>query len=130
VLARLTDEVPAVQAYAISADDGKDIVESIPKDYAEQAKMKRLGYTSVAEKLAERFHMDISLLKALNPTVAFKADETVAVAIPGGPKIGSVTRIEVRRKWRRRSPLRKMDRCSPFIPRPLAAGHALAVRHA
>ncbi|MBW6424905.1 L,D-transpeptidase [Rhizobium sp. XQZ8] len=98
VLARLNDEVPAVKAYAITVDDAKDIVESIPKDYAEQAKMKRLGYTSVAEKLAERFHMDISLLKALNPTAAFKAGETVAVAIPSGSKIGSVSRIEVRRK--------------------------------
>lgn len=67
VLARFTDEVAALQAYAITADDAKDIVESIPRDYAEQAKMEHLGYTSVAEKLAERFHMDIGLLKTLNP---------------------------------------------------------------
>ncbi len=36
-------------------------------DYAKQAKMTHLGYTSVAERLSERFHMDIDLLKALNP---------------------------------------------------------------
>ncbi|MVA23909.1 L,D-transpeptidase [Agrobacterium vitis] len=98
VLARLTDEVPAVQAYAITADDSKDIVESIPKDYAEQAKMEHLGYTSIAEKLAERFHMDIGLLKTLNPTAAFKSGETIAVAIPGVPRTGLVKRIEVHRK--------------------------------
>ncbi|TNM64977.1 L,D-transpeptidase family protein [Aliirhizobium smilacinae] len=98
VLARLPDDVPAVQAYAITADDGKDIVESIPKDYAEQAKMEHLGYTSVAEKLAERFHMDIGLLKTLNPTTTFKPGETIAVAIPGNPKTGLVKRIEVHRK--------------------------------
>lgn len=98
VLARLTDEVPAVQAYAITADDGKDIVEGIPKDYAEQAKMEHLGYTSIAEKLAERFHMDIGLLRALNPTATFNPGETIAVAIPGGPKTGPAKRIEVHRK--------------------------------
>lgn len=98
VLARLTDEVAAVQAYAITTDDAKDIVESIPRDYAEQAKMEHLSYTSVAEKLAERFHMDIGLLKTLNPTATFKPGETVAVAIPGGPKTGLVKRIEVVRR--------------------------------
>jgi lipoprotein-anchoring transpeptidase ErfK/SrfK len=98
VLARLTDEIPAVQAYAITAEDGKDIVESVPKDYAEQAKMEHLGYTSVAEKLAERYHMDIGLLKALNPSATFKSGDTIAVAIPGGPRTGLVKRIEVHRK--------------------------------
>ncbi|CDZ29120.1 L,D-transpeptidase [Neorhizobium galegae] len=94
----LMDDVPAVQAYAITADDAKDLVDSIPKDYAEQAKMERLGYTSVAEKLGERFHMDIGLLKALNPTAAFAPGETIAVAIPGSAKTGAVKTIEVRRR--------------------------------
>ncbi len=98
VLALLTDEVPAVQAYAITADDGKDIVESIPKDYAGQAKMEHLAYTSIAEKLAERFHMDIGLLNTLNPTARFKSGETIAVTVPGAPRTGLVKRIEVHRK--------------------------------
>ncbi len=83
VAARLVGDVPAIQAYAITADDTKDLVESIPTDYAEQAKMEHLSYTSVAEKLAERFHMDIGLLQALNPTAAFTAGETIAVTMPG-----------------------------------------------
>jgi lipoprotein-anchoring transpeptidase ErfK/SrfK len=98
VVARLTDPIPAVQAYSITAEDGQDIVESIPKDYAEQAKMEHLGYTSIAEKLAERFHMDIALLKALNPTATFKPGETIAVAIPGASRTGLVKRIDVHRK--------------------------------
>ena len=85
VLGRLTDDAPAIQAYAITQEDGEDIVESIPKDYAEQARMEHLGYTSIAEKLAERFHMHIALIKALNPTAAFKPGETIAVAIPALP---------------------------------------------
>ena len=98
VLAKLKDDVPAVQAYQITSDDAKDLVESIPKDYAEQAKMEHLGYTSLVEKLGERFHMDIGLLKVLNPTAAFKPGETIVVAMPGEAKSGKVKRIEVRRQ--------------------------------
>lgn len=98
VLGRLNDAVPAVQAYAITADDAKDLVSSIPDDYAKQAEMPQLSYTSIAERLAELFHMDINLLKALNPTAAFAPGETIAVTIPGAPKSGVVERIEVNKK--------------------------------
>lgn len=98
VLARLTDAVPAIQAYAITVDDGQDLVTSIPEDYAKQAKLPQLGYTSIAEKLAERFHMDINLLKSLNPKAALTPGETIAVSIPGSPRAGIVKRIEVNRK--------------------------------
>jgi lipoprotein-anchoring transpeptidase ErfK/SrfK len=99
VLGRLAaDNAPVIQAYAITEDDGKNIVESIPKDYAEQARMGHLGYTSIAEKLAERFHMHIALIKALNPTASFKPGEAIAVAIPGATSTGLVKRIDVYRK--------------------------------
>lgn len=94
---KLGDEAPVIQAYAITADDGRGLVESIPADYAKQAQMRNLGYESVAEKLSERFHMDIDLLKALNPTASFAPGETVAVATPGDPKAGDVKKVEVRR---------------------------------
>lgn len=98
ILARLTDNVPAVQAYAITKNDGEDIVENIPEDYAEQADMDHLGYSSITEKLAERFHMHIALVKALNPTATFTPGETIAVTITGAPKTGLVERIEVHRE--------------------------------
>ena len=98
VLARLVDDTPVIQAYAITQDDAKDTVQSIPEDYAEQAEMDHLGYTSVAEKLAERFHMHIALIKALNTTAAFNPGETIAVATPGAARTGMVKRIEVRRR--------------------------------
>jgi lipoprotein-anchoring transpeptidase ErfK/SrfK len=97
ILQRLSDDTAPIQPYVISQDDSKDIVNSIPDDYAEQAKLKHLGYTSVAEELSERFHMDIDLLKALNPHATFKVGETVSVAIPGNPKSGRVKRIEARK---------------------------------
>ena len=97
LLARLADGVPVIQAYAIT-EEGKDIVEIIPKDYADQAEMDHLGYASIAERLAERFHMHIALIKALNPTAAFKPGETTAVATSGAARTGLVKRIEVHRK--------------------------------
>ncbi|WP_066556200.1 L,D-transpeptidase family protein [Croceicoccus bisphenolivorans] len=41
--------------------------EAIPDDPADQAKMTRLGYESLDEKLAERFHTTVETLKMLNP---------------------------------------------------------------
>ncbi len=39
----------------------------IPDEAAEQAKMERLGYNTLDEKLAERFHTTVEVLKQLNP---------------------------------------------------------------
>ncbi len=94
VVARIENGQPLVGGYEITVDDGKDIVKSIPEDYAEQASMEHLGFTSVAEKLSERFHMDIDLLRAHNPGSHFAAGETVFVTAPDRPREGSVKRIE------------------------------------
>ncbi len=98
VIKRLTDEAPVVQPYVVSEADTKGLVATIPEDYSEQAKMDQLGFTSVAEKLAERFHMDIDLLKALNAASTFSVGDTVSVAIPGAPRQGTVKRIEAHRR--------------------------------
>jgi lipoprotein-anchoring transpeptidase ErfK/SrfK len=94
IIARIEHDQPLIGSYEITADDGKDIVKSIPEDYAEQASMKHLGFTSVAEKLSERFHMDIDLLKALNPGSGFATGDTIFVAAPDRPREGKVKRIE------------------------------------
>ena len=98
VVTRLADDQHVVGPYQIDPDDAADIVAEIPKDYAEQAKMEHLGFTSVAEKLAERFHMDVDLVRALNPSAKFEAGETILVANIGAPRAGVVKRIEARRK--------------------------------
>lgn len=98
VIGRLSDDMPVIQPYVISEADAAGLVDSIPEDYSEQAEMDHLAYTSVAEKLSERFHMDIDLLKALNPDSAFAVGETVWVAMPGAPKQGTVKRIEARKR--------------------------------
>ncbi|THK35392.1 murein L,D-transpeptidase [Ensifer sp. MPMI2T] len=100
VIRRLPAGKPVIEPYVVTKEDAEDLVERIPEDYAKQAEMKHLGYTSVAERLSERFHMDIDLLKALNPGSAFAAGDKVSVAMPGASKSGkgNVKRIEARRR--------------------------------
>ena len=64
---------PAFIEYTITEADLKGpYAESIPHDYALQAKMKGLYYTRVTEMLSEKFHMDEDFLKKLNPKTNFK----------------------------------------------------------
>jgi lipoprotein-anchoring transpeptidase ErfK/SrfK len=56
----------------------------------------QLGYATPAEELAETFHMDEGLLKALNPRARFRAGDTILVVERGGDDLGAdVVRIEV-----------------------------------
>lgn len=73
---------PAFVEYTITEDDLKGpYADSIPSDYAQQAKMKGLYYTRVSEMLGEKFHMDENFLKKLNPKASFKkAGEKLIVA--------------------------------------------------
>ncbi|MBY5903984.1 murein L,D-transpeptidase [Rhizobium leguminosarum] len=98
VVSRLEGNAPIVESYVVSADDAKGLVDKIPEDYGEKAKMQSLGYTSVAEKLSERFHMGIDLVNALNPTSQFAPGDTVWVVTPGPPREGKVKTIEANRK--------------------------------
>ena len=64
--------------YEITATDAAGpYVASVPADYGEKAKLEKLSYTSVAEMLAERFHMDEKYLIALNPGVNFDRPGTI-----------------------------------------------------
>jgi lipoprotein-anchoring transpeptidase ErfK/SrfK len=64
---------PAFIEYTITDADLKGpYAESIPADYALQAKMKGLYYTRVTEMLGEKFHIDEGFLKKLNPKATFK----------------------------------------------------------
>ncbi|MDC9835735.1 L,D-transpeptidase family protein [Rhizobium binxianense] len=98
VVSRLEGNAPIVESYVVSAEDAKGLVDRIPEDYGEKAKMQSLGYTSVAEKLSERFHMGIDLVNALNPASQFAPGDTVWVVNPGVPREGKVKRIEADKK--------------------------------
>jgi lipoprotein-anchoring transpeptidase ErfK/SrfK len=77
------DEPPATEplmAYRISeADAAGPFEKTIPDDLVEQAKLKTLGYRSMLEMLAERFHATPALLQELNPGARFAPGEEIRV---------------------------------------------------
>jgi lipoprotein-anchoring transpeptidase ErfK/SrfK len=91
---------PAFKNYTITnADAAGPYIASVPSDYSAKAKLDRLGYASVSEMLAERFHMDENYLKQLNPSANFNRPGTVIrVANIGAPKTGKVARIVANKK--------------------------------
>ncbi|MGN6549502.1 MAG: L,D-transpeptidase, partial [Pararhizobium sp.] len=86
---------PAFTTYTITPEDAAGpYVASIPTDYSKKAELDRLGYTSTAEMLAERFHMDEDYLKALNPGVDFSVPGSeIKVVNPGANVQGAVAYI-------------------------------------
>ncbi|MEX6506007.1 L,D-transpeptidase family protein [Jiella sp. M17.18] len=93
----VVDQGKAMKTYTITKDDVSGrYVQDIPSDYAKLAEMKWLGYRGPAEKLAEKFHMDEDLLKALNPQTDFShAGDAILVADTGAPPSTKVMRITV-----------------------------------
>ncbi|WP_128892456.1 L,D-transpeptidase family protein [Erythrobacter sp. HKB08] len=61
------DRIPATRVVTIPASWGEQDYTDIPEDTAEKAKLERLGYKSLDERLAERFHTTVDVLKQLNP---------------------------------------------------------------
>ncbi|WP_172125760.1 MULTISPECIES: L,D-transpeptidase [unclassified Devosia] len=94
VAARLDEPGDAIGVYTITPEDAAAIGGPIPTDYAEKAALDYLGYESVPELLAERFHMDIGLLVALNPASGFGVGDSINVAMTGTSRQGVVTWIE------------------------------------
>ncbi|MCY0096243.1 L,D-transpeptidase family protein [Hoeflea ulvae] len=72
-----------IVSYTITEDDVSGLSADLPDDYAELAQLDQIGFTSVAEKLAERFHMDIQFLSDLNPGTELSAGTTIYVADTG-----------------------------------------------
>ncbi|MCP1170213.1 L,D-transpeptidase family protein [Limimaricola litoreus] len=95
----LTAQAPApmMQSYTITEEDVSGLSDPLPDDYAKLAELDQLGFTSVAEKLAERFHMDQEFLETLNPNVGWRAGESITVVDPGPRLEIRVTRVEVRK---------------------------------
>jgi lipoprotein-anchoring transpeptidase ErfK/SrfK len=81
--------------YTITPQDAAGpYVASVPEDYSDKAKLERLAYSSVAEALAERFHMDEGYLKAINPGVNFNRPGSVIKVANFGKLVSTpVTRI-------------------------------------
>lgn len=71
-----------VVRHRLTAGDVEGPFLEVPEDVYAQARLDRLGYASLAEKLAERFHTTQEVLAHLNPGVALEgltAGDTIAV---------------------------------------------------
>jgi lipoprotein-anchoring transpeptidase ErfK/SrfK len=91
---RLNGGLPITSYTITAADAAGPYVASIPEDYAHKAALPHLSFTSTAEMLGEKFHMDEAYLRELNPGVDFTVPGTIIKVIaPGEKKTGKVTRI-------------------------------------
>ena len=73
---------PVTSDYTITQEDvAGPFVEKIPTKYEDMAKLEKMGFTTPSEALAERFHMDEALLKALNPGADFAAAGTKLLVV-------------------------------------------------
>lgn len=88
---------PLWTRYSITQDDVDGPFRNVPSGMAAKAELDSTAYGSAAEALAERFHVSLSFLKALNPGVGFdQAGTQILVPKPGGDELkDEVTRIEV-----------------------------------
>jgi lipoprotein-anchoring transpeptidase ErfK/SrfK len=88
---------PVLVEYTITEEDASyPFLPGVPQDYAEQAQLPGLNYTSPEERFGEIFHMDVDLLKALNPGVDMRQPGAtiVVAAVEGQPVTGKISRIE------------------------------------
>jgi lipoprotein-anchoring transpeptidase ErfK/SrfK len=71
---------PALATYTITEDDANGpFTEAIPRDLDKQERLPALDYTSLAEAIAERFHVAPALLRQLNPGVKLAAGAAIQV---------------------------------------------------
>jgi len=82
---------------SVEVTDAGPFQASIPKDAGEQAKLAKLGYTSIEEALAERYHTTPAMLRSLNPGDHFAPGDHItvpAVAVRGAGAGASDTSAE------------------------------------
>ncbi len=81
------NNIPATRVVTIPADFAAGPFAKLPKEPADQAKLPALGYETLDEKLAERFHTTVATLAELNPELtggapAIASGSTGATASP------------------------------------------------
>jgi lipoprotein-anchoring transpeptidase ErfK/SrfK len=91
------DDGSVLRRHTIERDDVEGpFLREVPDSLEEMAKLDRVSYTGPAEKLAERFHMGVELLRALNPdTPLDEAGADIVVADVDRAADARVVRIEV-----------------------------------
>lgn len=72
-LLAVSGAAPLVIPFTVDEDALKGPFVTVPKSVYDQAKLRCLCYNSLTEKLAERFHTSLEVLRKLNPGVGFAA---------------------------------------------------------
>jgi lipoprotein-anchoring transpeptidase ErfK/SrfK len=95
-----TSSEPTLIEYTIQDEDVKGPFVTTPDELEDQAALDRLGYSSPEELLAEKFHLDVDLLKALNSGKVFDRSGTSVVvanveAKPAPEKLQKAAKIEI-----------------------------------
>jgi lipoprotein-anchoring transpeptidase ErfK/SrfK len=88
--AELTPTVPTLTRYTVVADDLEGLA-PVPEGWRGKAAARSLGYATVQEKIAERFHASEGLLERLNPGVNWaNVKPGTALSVPNvGAKVES-----------------------------------------
>ena len=113
------NNIPATRLVTIPADFANDQFAPIPEDRKQQAKLERLGYTSLAEKIAERFHTTQAVLAEMNPQAAGGTNagtpvgNTVVTTAPSGSDSVPAPAIAYRAGMQIRVPNVGADRFDP-----------------
>lgn len=84
---------PVLISYTFTDSDVNIKTTTIPQGVEAKSKLEGLYYESVAEAMAEKFHMSISYLKQLNPNATFTEGETLTVYNPSKANKKAVTRV-------------------------------------
>lgn len=86
---------PVIVTYTLTPEDVSGPFTRIPTDMMEQAKLPALGYSSLEEKLAEKFHISPLVLKSLNPQKKFEAGAQINVPDISRVPVGKAARVFV-----------------------------------
>ena len=84
------DSRPVLVGYTLTEADVAGPFADIPEDMMEKAALPALGYSSVVEALAERFHASPALLQRLNPGVRFEPGVEIRVPNVQRPPLSGV----------------------------------------
>ena len=102
--------IPATRVVTITPEFANDRFVAIPEEREDQAKLDRMGYSSLAEKLAERFHTTEEVLAELN---MHAADGAAPVAEPSANEASAMPAIAYRAGMQIRVPNIGADRFDP-----------------
>ena len=75
--------IPATRVVTIPPEFANDQFVKIPKEREDQAKLDKMGYGSLAEKIAERFHTTEEVLAELNPQLSGGPAPDASAPTPG-----------------------------------------------